>query len=418
MMSPASVALVHLGDIAPLPDRLRALKPELIGELAKSMAVSGLLQPVVVRPRIPSGYWLIAGWHRLEAAKLLKWEVIDAHVIDPDDEDAARLAEIDENLIRGELSPAERAIHTRERKRIYETLHPETKVGSAPGKAGGGKRPKNPNLGSFVDDTVGKTKRSRTDVARDATRAKRISQIADCVGTSLDQGEELDALAKLPETQQSDLIARAANGDKVSAKHEAKRHARAQKEQLLAAATEAASKKIGQKLYGVIYADPPWRFEPYSRDTGMDRAADNHYPTMSFEEIAAMKVPAADDCVLFLWATAPMLPQALNVMGAWGFIYKSHFVWVKPQIGTGYWNRNRHELLLIGTRGNVPAPAHGEQYASVIEADAGRHSEKPFHFREIIEETFPNLPRRELFARGEPVAGWDQWGNEAEEAAQ
>jgi hypothetical protein len=81
--------------------------------------------------------------------------------------------------------------------------------------------------------------------------------------------------------------------------------------------------------------------------------------------------------VLFLWATVPMLPHALEVMAASGFSYKSSFVWVKPRAGTGYWNRNQHELLLVGTKGNVPAPAAGTQWSSVIEAPTGRHSEKP-----------------------------------------
>ena len=119
---------------------------------------------------------------------------------------------------------------------------------------------------------------------------------------------------------------------------------------------------------GVIYADPPWRFEPYSRDTGMDRAADNHYPTSPLEEIKALSVPsiAAPDCVLFLWATVPMLPQALEVMSAWGFTYKSNFAWAKNRMGTGYWNRNKHELLLIGTCGHIPAPAMGTQAVSLI----------------------------------------------------
>jgi hypothetical protein len=79
------------------------------------------------------------------------------------------------------------------------------------------------------------------------------------------------------------------------------------------------------KLYGVINADPPWRFEPYSRETGMDRAADNHYPTSTTTVIAERNVAgiAADDCVLFLWATAPMLREAMRVMEAWGFEYRS-----------------------------------------------------------------------------------------------
>jgi len=183
---------------------------------------------------------------------------------------------------------------------------------------------------------------------------------------------------------------------------------------------DSRERELGEKLlampgkkFGVIYADPPWRFEPYSRVSGMDRAPENHYPTMDLEGIKAIEVPAADDCVLFLWATIPMLPQAFEVMQAWGFSYKSHFVWVKDRIGTGYWVRGQHELLLIGTKGNVPAPAPGEQYSSVYQGKVGEHSAKPFAFREMIEEMFPTLPSIELFARGEKYAGWDHWGNEA-----
>jgi N6-adenosine-specific RNA methylase IME4 len=111
----------------------------------------------------------------------------------------------------------------------------------------------------------------------------------------------------------------------------------------------------------------------------MDRAADNHYPTSETDAICARPVGdiAADDCVLFLWATAPMLPDALRVMAAWGFAYKSHAIWKKDRIGTGYWFRNQHELLLIGTKGKIPAPAMGTQFPSVIDAPVGKHSEKP-----------------------------------------
>jgi N6-adenosine-specific RNA methylase IME4 len=198
---------------------------------------------------------------------------------------------------------------------------------------------------------------------------------------------------------------------------DAKKEHRADRERDLAQATIAASRALGSKLYGVIYADPPWRFEPYSRDSGMDRAADNHYPTMTLDAICQIEIPAAEDCVLFLWATVPMLTQALEVMGAWGFDYRSHFVWAKHRPGTGYWTRNQHELLLIGTCGDIPAPAPGEQYTSLIEAEAGEHSVKPFVFTEMIEEMFPSLPRLEMFARGEGAGGgWDRWGNEVEYA--
>jgi|GEM_PF-662080 len=173
---------------------------------------------------------------------------------------------------------------------------------------------------------------------------------------------------------------------------------------------------LPEARFGVIYADPEWKFEAYSDETGMDRAADNHYPTSALDAIKSRDVGslAADDCVLFLWATVPMLPQALEVMAAWGFAYKSNFDWRKDQIGTGYWSRNRHEHLLIGTRGKIPAPAMGEQFDSSIEAPVGEHSAKPEKFYEIIETYFPTLPKIELNAR---VArpGWVRWGYEAPE---
>jgi len=229
----------------------------------------------------------------------------------------------------------------------------------------------------------------------------------------VEQGEIAVSLAAkivmLPEVVQDELL----DADEATLRNAVKRHSRAQREADMAAATLAAAEQIGHGLYGVLYADPPWRFAPYS-DNGMDRAADNHYQTMTTPELCAMadRLPIAEDAVLFLWATVPMLPDAIEVMEAWGFNYRSHFVWVKTDhIGTGYWNRNRHELLLVGTRGTVPAPAPGEQYPSVIEAEPRAHSAKPEVFVEMIDEMFPTSEGLELFARSRR-AGWVAWGNE------
>jgi N6-adenosine-specific RNA methylase IME4 len=188
-----------------------------------------------------------------------------------------------------------------------------------------------------------------------------------------------------------------------------KKQRREQREQDLAANIVA----LPQKRYGVIFADPEWSFEVYSSESGMDRAAANHYPTSATDDICARPIGniAAKDCALFLCATAPMLPDALRVMDAWGFKYKSHLIWRKPHVGTGYWFRNGHELLLVGTRGNVPAPAPGTQFDSVINAPTREHSEKPDRFYEIIEAYFPNLPKIELNAR-QRREGWDAWGLE------
>jgi N6-adenosine-specific RNA methylase IME4 len=111
-----------------------------------------------------------------------------------------------------------------------------------------------------------------------------------------------------------------------------------------------------------------------------------------------------------------MLPEALNLLPAWGFQYKSSMFWIKPTVGTGYWLRNQAEILLIGTKGNVPAPAPGEQPPQVVTASRGKHSEKPAAFVENIERLFPSVPKLELFAR-RARPGWDGWGNEVDAPA-
>jgi len=171
---------------------------------------------------------------------------------------------------------------------------------------------------------------------------------------------------------------------------------------------------LPDKKYCVIYADPEWRWEAWS-EKGLDAtSADNHYRTSMIEAIKARDVPSIcyKDAVLFLWATVPMLPHALEVMDAWGFHYVSNFAWVKDKHGTGYWSRNKHELLLIGTRGHIPAPLEGTQWDSVIEAPRSKHSEKPDKAYELIEHYFPLLPKVELNAR-KRRRGWDGWGDEA-----
>jgi N6-adenosine-specific RNA methylase IME4 len=164
--------------------------------------------------------------------------------------------------------------------------------------------------------------------------------------------------------------------------------------------------------FDVIYADPPWQFETWS-DNGMDRHAANHYPTMTTADIAAMAVQAAaaDDCALFLWRTGAMMDAARAVMAAWGFAYKAEWIWLKRHAGTGYWQRNKHEVLMLGTRGHVPAPDPADRYDSVIALSESEHSVKPDGFAEMIEAMFPTQRLLEMFARS-PRLGWTTWGNE------
>jgi N6-adenosine-specific RNA methylase IME4 len=160
--------------------------------------------------------------------------------------------------------------------------------------------------------------------------------------------------------------------------------------------------------FEVLYADPPWALG----NPDSPHSPENHYPTMPAGEIGALQIPAAEDAVLFLWAVSSLLPEALEVMDAWGFRCKTTIVWVKDYIGLGVWVRNRHELLLLGTRGSPSPPEREDRVDSVIEAPRGRHSQKPDLTYERIEHMYPTASKVELFARGQPRQGWTAWGNE------
>jgi N6-adenosine-specific RNA methylase IME4 len=168
------------------------------------------------------------------------------------------------------------------------------------------------------------------------------------------------------------------------------------------------------RKFPVIYADPPWRYEHVESES---RAIENHYPTMSLDEICALDIGSisTDDCVLFLWTTSPKLEESFRVIREWGFTYRTCAVWDKEKIGMGYYFRQQHELLLVATKGNIPAPEPSARVPSVFRYPRGLHSRKPEEVYSIIEGMYPTLPKLELFCRT-PKAGWSVWGNQSEVA--
>jgi N6-adenosine-specific RNA methylase IME4 len=175
---------------------------------------------------------------------------------------------------------------------------------------------------------------------------------------------------------------------------------------------EAAPLENKPRRYSVIYADPPWRYEHVKTES---RAIENQYPTMDHSAICGLPVGeiTTTDAVLFCWATSPKLAEAMRVVEAWGFTYRTCMVWVKDRIGMGYYARQQHELLLIATKGSPPVPEPSTRPPSVLNAPRDRHSAKPLAFRGLIETMYPDLPWVELFCRT-PGDGWGVWGNEAE----
>jgi len=165
----------------------------------------------------------------------------------------------------------------------------------------------------------------------------------------------------------------------------------------------------GQK-FACIYADPPWSYS----NQGTRAATDNHYSTMSIDQIAALPIRSlvADRAHLWLWTTNAFLFECPKLFDAWGFEFKSSYVWAKPQLGLGNYLRNSHELLLLATRGGLTAAARNVRSWDVL--GRGRHSAKPEQVRARVIEKISPPPRLELFGRRE-VAGWTVFGNQIEQ---
>ncbi len=184
---------------------------------------------------------------------------------------------------------------------------------------------------------------------------------------------------------------------------------------------------LPQRHFGAIVADPPWRFKTYN-DAGRNRCPDwkrfkgspaRHYEVMDLDAVKALPVEslAAKDCALFLWALAPMLPEAFDVIAAWGFHFRTvAFTWAKvtrdgrPAIGCGYWTRAGSELCLLATRGSPKRLDRGVR--QLILEPRREHSRKPDCVLERIRQLVPG-PYLELFAR-ERQPGWFVWGDQTD----
>lgn len=390
---------VLISDIIIKEDR-RAVKSEYVQKLADSIKQIGLINPITITP----DNTLIAGYHRLNAFILLGKVRIPAITLNLSDLET-RLAEIDENLIRNDLSVLERGDQLLERKRIYEELYPETKQYSAGAAISNKTRHGIPasEIISFAADTSDKTGQSRRTIEQEIKISRDIApEVKDKIrDTDLaDRKTDLLRLSRMEPEQQEKIVDQI-----ISGKADTLNHAR---KNIAAEAVKDAPELSGK--FRVIYADPPWSYGGSMNETY--GTADKHYPTMSLDDLCIMPVPdiTEDNAVLFLWATSPLLEDAFKVINAWGFKYKASFVWDKVKHVMGHYNSVRHELLLICTKGSC-VPENMKLFDSVYEEERTEHSKKPEHFREIIDTIYPSGARIELFAR-KAVEGWVTYGNQ------
>jgi len=173
--------------------------------------------------------------------------------------------------------------------------------------------------------------------------------------------------------------------------------------------------------YGTILIDPPWRFANRTGKVAPEHRRLHRYPTLSFEEIAALPVAvhALPKSHLYLWCPNALLLEGLQIMQAWGFTYKTNIVWYKTRKdggpdgrGVGFYFRNVTELLLFGVKGKLRTLAPGRRQVNIIVSCKHEHSWKPSEVYDIIEACSPG-PFLELFAR-QRQTGWTWWGDQAE----
>ena len=248
--------------------------------------------------------------------------------------------------------------------------------------------------------------------------AKRIKRDAPDVFERMERGEygsmaEANRVAKLPKEDRDEVHSAVESGEAESSKAARSKINKRKKEERIRADQKKAPALDGlDERFPVVYADPPWRYN-FSRSES--RKIENQYGTMPVDKIKSLPVSkiATEDAVLFLWATSPKVPQALKVMEAWDFCYRTSMVWVKDKIGMGYWARSQHELLLVGKRGDISPPPAEARASSVISAPRDKeHSRKPADAYRIIEAAFPDFAKIELFSRASRK-GWDAWGADA-----
>jgi len=333
-----------------------------IQELADSIKKVGLLHPIVVSEKGE----LIAGLRRIEACKKLDWTEIPVTVVNLQKiEDG----EIDENSVRKDFTPSEIGA-------IYEALRPKEEAEA-----------KERMLSGKPCGTVPQGKKGKT---RD-----NIGKVAGKSGKYVEQCASIARVAKENPEKFGSLLASLDSG-KTSVKYAY--------QQVKKFENQTNTPPLPEGQFNVIYADPPWQYDLTLRGN-----PDEHYATMEDQKISDLRIPTADNAVLFLWATNPKLQEALEVMKAWGFEYKTNLVWVKDKFGNGYYFRGQHELLLLGIKGKIGTPIDSDRPPSVLTAKREEHSKKPKQVYQLIEKMYPNRKYLELFATHKRE-NWESWG--------
>ena len=400
-------------------DRFRKDFGDLSG-LAASIEQLGLLQPIGVNSQCE----LIFGQRRLKAFQLLGRSEIPAHVIDIP---TLVLGEHAENENRKDFTPSERvaiglAVEAELGKRrgsnqyqtkgelgenFHEALQGRT-AEIAAGKAGFGNENTYRQAKTVVENAAPELVEAMDSGAVAVSTAARLAgaplEVQQQAALDPKRAVELAKAASAAKTKEIQAGAKEIRENKT-------KKSREERIDRIVEISKGNADLNTDVRYPVLYADPPWRYEHVESES---RAIENQYPTMTLDDICALRVHdlATPDAILFLWATSPKLAESMRVIEAWGFTYRTCAVWDKQKIGMGYYFRQQHELLLIATRGEIPPPSPEFRPPSVYAEPKSSHSKKPQWFAETIESMYSELPKIELFCRS-PRKGWAVWGNQS-----
>lgn len=437
-----------VSSITPHPQNPRiAMREDVVSAIAANLA-DGFdpAHALIVRP-VGDTHQIISGHHRLEAAKRAGIESVPCWVRDMDDDDAY-MALVTSNS-QGELSNAEIALHIEGliekgkhgaglRNYAAKLGRTEQFVGQL-AKAGAVLAKTKVDFSICHDKTQhlsaihalpepcwqgavetmlakgwsAKETGERVKEAREGSTDKRIGALFAGKTTvrelaRIDELGERVAAVLIYEDLRQRWREWLAETDPIDVKElQAKRIEMEDANDERKAAEEKAVEK--PKLPQLVLADPPWRYDFAHSDS---RQIENQYPSATVDEIIDHRPETEPDCVLLLWATAPKLREALEVIDGWGFEYKTHAVWDKQKIGMGYWFRGQHELLIVATKGKASPPAESDRVGSVFSEPRGKHSAKPECVYQWIEKAFSDLVKLEKYCRV-PRPGWLVEGNES-----
>lgn len=381
--------------------------------LAESIRESGYIKPIIVNQHNV----IVSGHRRTKAAKLLGYDTIPCERIETESETHLLEMLLLENRYRNK--------DTRQKLREAEKWE---EIERAKAKQRFGGRHKNqPTVENFPQLEEGKT---RDIVAQKVGFGNgRTYETAKKVDKKITEFEErgehgkaevlrvalnksVSGAKKLADTGMEgvtpDFAEKILNEEVTVAKvvQEAKKAERVEHQKAVYESKVATPEILTE--YDLIYCDPPWK---YDFSETKSREIENHYPTMTLEQLMEIELPAAENCVLYMWATAPKMDWAMKLIECWGFSYTSQIIWDKQNIGSGYWARGRHELLLIATKGKVSPPSPSDRIPSVYSEKRGKHSAKPLFFYGYLKKAHPYLTKIELFSRRK-VEGFANWGNE------